>query len=115
MNTLLLDQVTWDLTLDAAGNIALASDPYSIAQDVASAIKAWAGEVYYDTTLGVNYPAILGKQPPLQYIKLQLLGQANLVPEVVSSVCWLERLAERGLGGQVQVTTSAGVNLNVGF
>ena len=33
MNTLLLHTSTWDLTVDIDGNIAMASDPYSEAQD----------------------------------------------------------------------------------
>jgi hypothetical protein len=35
--------------LDAEGNIAVASEPYSLAQDAASAIKTFAGEVFWDT------------------------------------------------------------------
>ncbi len=49
-STLLLDQVTWDLAVDNVRHIAVASDPYSQAQDAASSIKTFAGEVYYDTT-----------------------------------------------------------------
>jgi hypothetical protein len=44
VNTLLLDVSSWDLCLDAAGNIAMASNPYSIAQDAASAIRTFAGD-----------------------------------------------------------------------
>jgi hypothetical protein len=40
MNTLFLNPGPWDLTLDASGNIALAAEPYSLAQDAASAIEA---------------------------------------------------------------------------
>ena len=43
MNTLLLDTLRWDLCLDVHGNIAVASDPYSVAQDVASAIRTFSG------------------------------------------------------------------------
>ena len=46
--TLLLDRTTWDLCLDANGNIAMATGPYAIAQDVASAVRLW-----HDTTKGV--------------------------------------------------------------
>ena len=42
MNTLYLDPQSWDLVLDAAGNIAMAKGPYAKAQDVASAKKRWA-------------------------------------------------------------------------
>ena len=40
-STLLLDQTEWDLVLDASGNIALASPPYALAQDVASAVRTF--------------------------------------------------------------------------
>ena len=46
MNTLYLDPQSWDLVLDAAGNIAMAKDPYAKAQDVASACRLFSGELY---------------------------------------------------------------------
>ncbi len=55
MKTLLLDRSTWDFVLDANGNIAVASDPYSQAQDAASEIKTFSGAVYYDTRMGLPY------------------------------------------------------------
>ena len=55
MNTLLLDRTVWDLVLDAGGNIARASNPYAVAQDVASAIKLFRGELFYDTAKGIPY------------------------------------------------------------
>ena len=55
MNTLLLDASAWDLVLDANGDIALAAPPYAVAQDVASAISLFLGELWYDTTQGVPY------------------------------------------------------------
>ena len=55
MNTLYLDPQSWDLVLDTAGNIALAKDPYAKAQDVASACRLFAGELYYDTEKGIPY------------------------------------------------------------
>ena len=38
MKSLLLDPRSWDLTVDVSNNIAVASDPYSLAQDAACAI-----------------------------------------------------------------------------
>jgi hypothetical protein len=55
VKTLLLDRSLWDLTLDINGNIAMASEPYAIAQDVASACRTFLGECYYDTSQGVPY------------------------------------------------------------
>ena len=53
MNTLYLDPQSWDFVLDAAGNIAMAKDPYAKAQDVSSACRLFAGELYYDTEKGI--------------------------------------------------------------
>jgi hypothetical protein len=70
VRTLLLDTATWDLVLDVKGNIAIASEPYSLAQDAASAIKTFLGEVWYDTTQGVPYfEQILGKPPNVELMR----------------------------------------------
>lgn len=109
MKTLLLDQVAWDLVLDASGNIALAADPYSVAQDVASAIKTFLGEVYYNTSLGVPYfQQILGKRPAIQTMKAQFVRAALTVPEVTAATCYLSSLKNRTVTGQVLFTYSGG-------
>lgn len=110
MDTLLLDTVEWDLVLDVNGNIAVASDPYSLAQDAASAIRLFQGELWYDTRQGVPYfQEILGKTPPLNLIKTKLTDAAKTVPGVVDAVCFITGIEERRLTGQVQVTDQAGV------
>lgn len=107
-STLLLDRTTWDLTLDASGNIAVASDPYSLAQDAASAIKTFAGEVYFDTTIGVPYMTkILAKSPPLPLLKGFFVAAALTVPGVESAKCFITSISERGIAGQVQVVSAA--------
>lgn len=117
MDTLLLDPVAWDLLLDASGNIALAQDPYSIAQDAASAIRLFLGELYYDTTKGVPYWAsILGQSPPLALVKAKLVAAAMTVPEVVAAQVFITGVsAQRIITGQVQVTTVAGVIVAANF
>ena len=66
MKTLFLLPSTNDLCLDVFGNIAVASDPYSLAQDVASAIKTFLGDCFFDTTIGIPYwSTILGQVPNL--------------------------------------------------
>lgn len=105
MNTLFLDPTSWDLALDVNGDIALAQEPYSLAQDAASAIRLFVGEAWYDTTQGVPYGTILGKAPSASYIKAQLEKAALTVPDVASATCFLTSLQGRSLGGQVQVTS----------
>lgn len=108
--TLLLDRTAWDLTLDASGNIALAAEPYSILQDVASACRLFAGELWYGGTAGIFYfDQILGRYQPIQILKDQLVRAALTVPGVLSATVFLTAVVGRAIGGQVQIVTSAGV------
>lgn len=108
MQTLLLDRAQWDLVLDVDGNIAMASDPYSLAQDAASAIKTFLGEVYFDTTLGVPYLSdILAKNPSVALLKARLAAAAETVPGVSSAQVFLVAITDRRVNGQVQVTSAA--------
>ena len=108
--TLLLDTVEWDLLIDTNGNIAVASDPYSLAQDAASAIRTFLGEVWYDTQLGIPYfQTILGQTPPLSYIKAKLVAAALTVPGVTDAQCFISSISGRTLKGQVQINGGTGV------
>lgn len=116
MKTLLLDQATWDLTKDASGNIAVADRPYAIAQDVASATRVFLGEIWYDTRLGVPYfEQILGKAPPLEFIKAQLAAPGLTVPNVVDVQVFITGFVNRGLSGQLVITDDRGLTAIVGF
>jgi hypothetical protein len=107
-STLLLDQVTNDLVLDANGNIAVATEPYSLSQDAASAIKTFLGEVYWDTTIGVPYlTQIFGKAPSLTLIKAAFQAAAETVPDVASAQVFISSIGNRAIAGQVQVTSAS--------
>ena len=111
MNTLLLDQDFNDICLDASGNIAVASEPYSLAQDVASAIRTFLAECWYDTTLGVPYfQQILGLTPPTTLIEEYMAQAALTVPGVVTATCIIESFspATRTVQGQVLFTDNSG-------
>jgi len=111
VKTLLLDRTTWELTKDGLGNIALASNPYSITQDVASAARTFRAECYYDKTLGLPYwESILGHSPPLGFLKAQYVSAARSVPEVAGARVFLAGYdVDRLLTGQIQVTTTSGI------
>ena len=105
--TLLLDVGLWDLTLDASGNIALASPPYALAQDVASACRTVLAEVYYDDTIGVDYFGLLfGKTPPIAVFQDQFVEATLTVPGVTKAVCNVESFdnTTREVTGQVLFT-----------
>jgi len=115
MDTLLLDRDLWDICLDINGNIAMASDPYAIAQDVASVCRTFLGEVYYDTVQGVPYfQEILGQNPPLSVLKAALIAAAMTVPEVKSAVVYISSVVGRNVAGQIQIVTTTGTTLTVG-
>ena len=108
-STLLLDIGTWDLCLDAQANIAVADPPYAPAQDVSSAIRTFLGEVWYDSTLGVQYfGKILGKNPSLSFVRAQMEAAALTVPGVVSATCTLSSVTGRQVQGQVVFTDVSG-------
>lgn len=116
MNTLFLQPGSWDLTVDVSGNIAVASDPYSLAQDAASAIKTFAGECWYDTTQGIPYwSEIIGYLPPLTLVKDGMISAALTVPGIVAAQVFFTSLTGRQLAGQVQITTASGEAAGVGF
>jgi hypothetical protein len=116
MKTLLLDTDAWDLVLDIGGNIAVASEPYALAQDVASAVRVNLGELWYDTTQGVAYTGqILGKVPNLQFIKSQVETAALSVPGIVKAKCSFAQFSNNVLTGQVLVTDANGIANNVSF
>lgn len=109
MKTLLLDVVSWDLALDVFGNIAVASNPYALAQDAASAIRLFNGELWYGTTKGVPYwEQILGKSPPIALMRAKFIAAALTVPEVKSAKCYISSIENRVVTGQVQITSTTG-------
>jgi hypothetical protein len=105
-STLLLDATTWSLTLDTAGNIAVAGEPYALAQDAASAIKTFIGECYWDTKIGIPYlTRIFGRKSSLNYIKAQMVVAAMTVPNVASAQCFVQAISDRSITIQVQVVS----------
>jgi hypothetical protein len=116
LNTLLLDNVAWDLVLDSNGNIALASPPYAVAQDVASACRLFLGELWYDTTQGVPYwQQFLGQNPTSSQVASALNSAALTVPGVVTANTVITSIAGREVSGQVQFETTDGQSTTVNF
>jgi hypothetical protein len=104
-NTLLLDQSAWDLVLDVNGNIALAGTPYSYAQDVASAVRTFLGECWYNTNLGLPYwQKILGELPPLGYIQQQISEEALTIPNIISAEATIVAFTDRDIQGVILIT-----------
>ena len=120
MDTLALDTSLWDLDVDARGNIRTVGDatPQSdqtgpgmrLAQDVATRVRAWLGEVYFDTTQGINYPVYLGGPPNLSLLQSVFNTEALKVPLCASALSQFTFTAgaSRTLGGTLYVSDTAG-------
>lgn len=116
MDTLYLDPGSWDLALDSSGNIALASNPYALAQSAATAILTFLGDIYYDQAQGIPYfQQVLNNPPPLALYRAMCVDAAMLVPGVVSAQVFFRAIVGRKLTGQVQVTDAAGTTTVAGF
>lgn len=116
MKTLLLDRTDWDLVIDLSGNIALASNPYALAQDAASAVKLFNAELWYNTSIGVPYwESILGKPPPVALMKSKFNSAALTVPEVKAARTFITSFIRREIRGQVQVTDVNGNTATAAF
>ena len=85
--------------------------------NVASAVRTFLGEVWYDTTQGVPYfQEILGQRPPLSLITAQIQQVALTVPAVGTAVCIIGTFTDRTITGQIQLTDTDGNALpSVGF
>lgn len=105
MRTLFLLPGSWDLELDSSGNIAVASDIYQQAQDVASAGRTFLRDVYYDQGAGIPYfEGVLGQHGyPLALYKMYLEDAAKSVPGVVSANAQL-RINGRSATGSILFT-----------
>lgn len=105
MRTLFLLPDTWDLELDSSGNIAVASDIYQQAQDIASAGRTFTRDLYYDQESGIPYfESVLGYNGfPLSLYKLYLEEAALSIPGVESANAQLS-LRNRVVSGAILFT-----------
>ena len=109
-NTIFLLPSTWDFALDNSGNIAMATEPYALAQDAASACLTFIGDLYYAPSAGIPYFAsVLGQLPPIAYVKQLYVNAALTVPDVVAAQVFFSSFTNRTLAGQVQISNKTGI------
>lgn len=108
-DAMLLDQTTWDICLDASGNLAICTGAYALAQNAACACRLFLTELFLDVTQGVPYlPEILGENIPLALVKQQLVDAALTVDGVASAQVFISSFEGRNLVGQIQITATDG-------
>lgn len=110
MDSVYVDPVNNDLAVDSDGNIQISTGSYALALAAACAIRTFQGEVFYDVTQGLPYfTEIIGKNPPLEYVRMQVTTAAlNSDPDIVAAQAYFSSLTSRNLSGQVQVSDSTG-------
>jgi hypothetical protein len=116
MNTLQLNLATWDLELDSNGNLAVATGPQAIAQDVASAISTFLGEVYYDVTQGLPWQSeVFGQQFSPSLVGALMEQAALTVPGVVSAKASGLTFSAGKVTGTINFIDTTGASLGVTF
>ena len=115
--TIFLDPRTWDMTLDANGNIAVATSTYQKAQDIASSCRVFIGDLYFKQNEGIPYlESILGRNKyPIGLYQSELYRRAMSVDGVVSVNIKLNQLSERELTGMIEFTDIEGRSGSVGL
>ena len=105
MSSLLLDN-NWDITLDSLGNLAIADKNYSIAQDVANAVKLFTNDAYFDTQAGIpHFDITLKRNPSPAVIRARLKEAAENVLGVKSAnVDLIEISSDNTLRAEILIT-----------
>jgi hypothetical protein len=104
MKSILLDRTTWGPVIDSSRNIAVCTEPYAIAQDVACAVRTFKGECWYDVTKGIPYlEEVFGSFSPALYAAL-VNKEALTVPLVDSVKTVITSFKDRRVTGQIQIT-----------
>lgn len=81
-----LDVTTHDIVLDDSGDMIMADDAQSIAQDVKVRLLTFAGEYFLDDTIGMlDFTRWLGpKNPKLPALRAQAKAEIEATPGIVS-------------------------------
>lgn len=109
MKTLALNEDAWDLVLDSEGSIAAIDNTQSVLQDVASSVRVWLGECYYDTDKGVNYWQFFDGDAPISFFIDEATEQALNVHDVEScDIILAPPQATRILQGKILITLTSG-------
>ena len=114
-HTLLLSE-SWDITVDESGDIATSTGPYSIAQNVANAVRLFTNDAYFDADKGIPHFEIeLGHLPPMSVLRTRILAAALGVSGVADAVVNFTSYTDRLLTGEILITTTEGERVNVEF
>lgn len=122
-DTLALVVATWDLDLDERGDLRTFGDAtpatqtgpgMRLAQDVATRLRAWRGEVWFDVTQGIDYPRYLGEAPAMAQLRADYQSEALLVPLCGSALADMTLArGTRSVGGTLYLSDLTGYTAEV--
>ena len=99
-----------DLYVDEFNNIGVKTGLERLAQDVASSIKVWKGELPFDVQRGIDYNDIDGIQDTLNH---DIIQQANLVEGVEEVSIDYEKRENRELNPTIYIKSEDGETIEV--
>lgn len=116
--------IDWDLDLDDQGNLASVGDATTrdvqtgpgmrLAQDVATRLRAWRGEVWFDMTQGIDYLRYLGLAPAVVQLRADYQSEALLVPLCATALADLDLTRPtRQVGGTIFLSDLDGYTAQV--
>lgn len=114
----------WDLDVDDQGNWRTVGDATALdvqtgpgmrlAQDVATRLRAWRGEVWFNVDQGVDYPRYLGLAPSVLQLRADCQSEALLVPLCNTAIADLDLTrTTRTVTGTVYLSDLDGYNAEV--
>lgn len=110
MKTWKLDK-DWDVGLDDLNNIAMVDGNDRLAQDVASSVRVFKGELPFDIDRGVTYDK---PDEVRNTLKNDMNEQALLVEGVSDSITVFNNLTDRLLNVTIYATNEEGETITVG-
>ena len=110
MKTWKLDN-NWDVCLDDLNNVATIEGNERLAQDIASSVRLFKGELMFDVDRGVAYDK---PDEVRATLKSDMNEQALLVEGVEDSMVVFNNLTERTLNATIYATNEEGETITVG-
>lgn len=114
-HTLLLGD-DWDIHTDISGNLSRTFEDYSIAQNVANAVRLFTNDAWFFPERGIPHFALeLNRHPKLAVLKTRIKEAAIAIEGVKDCEVTLLDNEERVLSGILTLTLESGDTINVEF
>lgn len=112
MNSLKLDN-NWDITLNENGSLKTADPYYSIAQNVACAVRLFTSDAYFNTDIGIpHFDVTLKRNPALSVIRSHIKKAAMSVAGVKNAEVIINN--DNGIiQGEIRITLENGERISV--